>query len=134
MATLVASGVLFPIPIMALVPLRQHLLPRWFGSGALEELDRMEEEVADPLPHQEAAILAEVMSEVTTTPTRAPVDSLAVFLSATEGGGADGAAEGEEEEGEEGAPPTSSQFRVVQHVTSDQIARRRNHNGGAPGN
>lgn len=52
------AGILFPIPIMALVPIRHYLLPRFFPQHALEELDSSKEEAAEPLSHEEAIIEA----------------------------------------------------------------------------
>lgn len=42
------------MPIMLLVPIRQYLMPRIFRREHLRELDAMEEELAPPLPHQQA--------------------------------------------------------------------------------
>jgi len=53
------AGVLFPIPIMLLVPFRQYVMPRLFDSVYLEELDRITEETTDPLPHEAAVREAE---------------------------------------------------------------------------
>ena len=53
------AGVLFPIPIMLLVPFRQYILPKIFDSHHLEELDKMSEEETGPLPHREAVREAE---------------------------------------------------------------------------
>ena len=54
------AGILFPIPIMALVPIRHYVLPRLFPDHVLEELDCSREEAAEPLPHDEA--IAEAIS------------------------------------------------------------------------
>eukprot|EP00889_Picochlorum_renovo_P008124 jgi/Picre1/35154/NNA_002616.t1 len=48
------AGVLFPIPIMLLVPFRQYIMPKMFNAVYLEELDKLTEEEAGPLPHEEA--------------------------------------------------------------------------------
>lgn len=48
------AGVLFPIPIMLLVPFRQYIMPKMFNTVYLEELDKLTEEEAGPLPHEEA--------------------------------------------------------------------------------
>lgn len=48
------AGILFPLPIMALVPLRHYALPRLFRPAELEELDAVAEEEAPALPHAEA--------------------------------------------------------------------------------
>jgi hypothetical protein len=53
------AGVLFPIPIMLLVPFRQYILPRMFDLQYLEELDKTTEEETGPLPHREALREAE---------------------------------------------------------------------------
>lgn len=53
------AGVLFPIPIMLLVPFRQYILPKMFNPQYLEELDKTTEEETDPLPHSEALREAE---------------------------------------------------------------------------
>lgn len=53
------AGVLFPIPIMLLVPFRQYILPRIFHPGYLDELDKTAEEETGPLPHGEALREAE---------------------------------------------------------------------------
>ncbi|XP_060197637.1 probable boron transporter 2 isoform X3 [Lycium barbarum] len=43
------AGVLFPLMIMLLVPVRQYLLPRFFKGAHLQELDAAEYEEAPPL-------------------------------------------------------------------------------------
>jgi len=53
------AGVLFPIPIMLLVPFRQYILPRIFDPQYLEELDKTTEEETGPLPHGDAVREAE---------------------------------------------------------------------------
>lgn len=53
------AGVLFPIPIMLLVPFRQYIMPRLFNNAYLEELDRITEETTEPLPHEAAVREAE---------------------------------------------------------------------------
>lgn len=40
------AGIAFPVPIMALVPIRQFLLPRLFDRGHLSQLDAAEYEEA----------------------------------------------------------------------------------------
>lgn len=44
------AGVLFPVLIMLLVPVRQFVLPRWFKAQHLQELDAAEYEEATALP------------------------------------------------------------------------------------
>ncbi|KAI9027809.1 HCO3 transporter family-domain-containing protein [Hyaloraphidium curvatum] len=48
------AGVAFPVLIVALVPLRRYVLPRWFGARELAELDRAEweEERGEPAPEE----------------------------------------------------------------------------------
>lgn len=53
------AGVLFPIPIMLLVPFRQFIMPRLFDPTHLDELDKITEEAVDALPHEEAIREAE---------------------------------------------------------------------------
>jgi hypothetical protein len=43
------GGVSFPLPIMALVPLRRYLLPRLFKPAHLAQLDAAEYEAAPPV-------------------------------------------------------------------------------------
>lgn len=43
------AGVLFPLMIMLLVPVRQYLLPKFFKGAHLQELDAAEYEEAPPL-------------------------------------------------------------------------------------
>ena len=54
------AGVLFPIPIMLLVPFRQYIMPKIFNTTYLEELDKSTEEEAPALSHQEALEEAEM--------------------------------------------------------------------------
>ena len=54
------AGVLFPIPIMLLVPFRQYIMPKIFNPTYLEELDKSTEEEAPALSHQEALEEAEM--------------------------------------------------------------------------
>ena len=51
------AGILFPIPIMLLVPFRQWVLPRLFREQHLRELDKTEEEELDALDPREAGVL-----------------------------------------------------------------------------
>ena len=48
-------GVIFPVLIMALVPIRQYILPRFFSQKNLQELDAAEYEEAPPMTHEEVA-------------------------------------------------------------------------------
>lgn len=47
-------GILFPVPIMLLVPMRQYLLPRAIRPEHLAELDAQTDELAEALEHQRA--------------------------------------------------------------------------------
>jgi hypothetical protein len=55
------AGILFPVPIMLLVPLRQYVFPRLFSNAHLAELDAMKTEEAAPLPPKEAMRMAELV-------------------------------------------------------------------------
>lgn len=46
------AGIAFPLPIMALVPLRQFVLPRLFDRAHLSQLDAAEYEEAPPVPNK----------------------------------------------------------------------------------
>lgn len=48
------AGSLFPLPILALIPIRVYLLPRIFREHELEELDNKTWEEAEALPHEMA--------------------------------------------------------------------------------
>ncbi len=48
------AGVAFPIPIMALVPLRQYVLPRLFKQQHLAVLDNLVTEEVEPIAHEDA--------------------------------------------------------------------------------
>ena len=48
------AGVLFPLLIMLLVPVRRYVLPRFFKAAHLQELDRAEYEEAAPMNHDMA--------------------------------------------------------------------------------
>lgn len=55
-----SRSILFPLPIMALVPLRQYLMPRCFANRRhLQELDAAHEEEVAPLPHEQALRVSE---------------------------------------------------------------------------
>eukprot|EP00803_Ostreobium_quekettii_P007182 evm.model.scf_511.2 EVM.evm.TU.scf_511.2 scf_511:53252-64416(-) len=47
------AGVAFPLAIMALIPFRQHVMPKLFSSEHLRELDMAEYEEAPPVDHRE---------------------------------------------------------------------------------
>ena len=48
-------GVIFPVMIMALVPIRQYIMPRLFSRHTLRELDAAEYEAAPPVDQAEAS-------------------------------------------------------------------------------
>ncbi|KAK9917031.1 hypothetical protein WJX75_000146 [Coccomyxa subellipsoidea] len=48
------AGFLFPLPIIALIPIRTYLLPKVFSANTLRELDMSAYEEAPPLSHEEA--------------------------------------------------------------------------------
>ncbi|CAH2063104.1 unnamed protein product [Thlaspi arvense] len=64
------AGVMFPLMIMFLVPVRQYILPRFFKSAHLQDLDAAEYEEAPALPFN----LAVAESEMG-TPASYPCDS-----------------------------------------------------------
>jgi hypothetical protein len=45
------AGVLFPLLIMLLVPVRRYILPKFFKAAHLQELDRAEYEEVAPMNH-----------------------------------------------------------------------------------
>ncbi len=45
------AGVLFPVLIMLLIPVRQYILPNFLNNQHLQELDAAEYEEAPALPH-----------------------------------------------------------------------------------
>ena len=89
------AGILFPVPIMLLVPFRQWVLPRLFSAGHLSELDKTAEEEVAGLDHRAAV--------------RAAHDNEAEEA---------GAAEEEEDEPED---IEMHRFRVVHRVTRQGI-------------
>lgn len=48
-------GVIFPVMIIALVPIRQYIMPRFFSRHTLQELDPAEYEEPVPKSQDEAA-------------------------------------------------------------------------------
>lgn len=48
-------GVIFPVMIIALVPIRQYVMPHIFSRCTLHELDPAEYEEAPPMSQEEAA-------------------------------------------------------------------------------
>ena len=50
------AGVLFPMMIMLLVPVRQYLLPKFFKGAHLQDLDAAEYEEAPALPFNLATV------------------------------------------------------------------------------
>jgi len=50
------AGVMFPLMIMFLIPVRQYLLPRFFKGAHLQDLDAAEYEEAPALPFNLAAV------------------------------------------------------------------------------
>lgn len=50
------AGVMFPLLIMLLVPVRQYFLPKFFKGAHLQDLDAAEYEEAPALPFNLAAV------------------------------------------------------------------------------
>lgn len=108
------AGVLFPIPIMLLVPLRQYILPRIFGKQALEELDRMEVETVGALSHEAAVAEAEAQG---LAPRNSGISGeLMPSLNS-----------------QELLEEEMARFQVIHHRTHADIARRRTSTGAAAG-
>jgi len=106
------AGVLFPLPIMALVPFRQYILPRWFRSDDLNALDKLKEEEAAPLGHEEAIEVAGTAGLAAVLPT----------------GGVDGGIEGGGGgvlEIEEMLDHEIHHYRVVHHLSGEELVSRR---------
>lgn len=51
-------GVIFPVMIMALVPIRQYIMPRLFSRHTLHALDAAEYEAAPPVDQHAASTVA----------------------------------------------------------------------------
>jgi boron transporter len=101
------AGVLFPIPIMALVPIRQYALPRMFSPAALSELDAIKEEAAPPLPHELA--LSEAAGQGLSPAVSFPSSAQAIV-----------------DEGEIlDAEITARYNRVLHHPSHSELVRRR---------
>ena len=64
------AGVIFPVPIMLLVPIRQFIMPRVFPRAALA--------VLDPMPGDKAGIAAadETVADDTNASLAAPAEDL----------------------------------------------------------
>ncbi len=103
------AGVLFPLPIMALVPFRQYVLPRWFSDEDLNALDKLEEEEAAPLGHDAALEVAASAG-------------LAALISPAVASGDGGDNLGEIEEIMDNAV---HHYRVVHHLSEEELVRRR---------
>ena len=110
------AGVLFPIPIMALVPFRQYVLPRWFSTEDLNALDKLEEEEAAPLGHEAAVEVAASAGLAAISPS-----------SGTGSGGAGGnfSGSGGLLEIEELLDNEVHHHRVVHHLSEEELQHRR---------
>ena len=64
------AGVIFPVPIMLLVPIRQFIMPRVFRKAALA--------VLDPMPGDEAEVSGrgDMVADKTTASLAAPAEDL----------------------------------------------------------
>lgn len=47
------AGILFPLPFFILIPIRQHILPKWFNPQHLKELDSAEYEEVPGAPRHD---------------------------------------------------------------------------------
>jgi hypothetical protein len=106
------AGVLFPLPIMALVPFRQYILPRWFNGEDLNALDKLKEEEAAPLGHEEAIEVAGSAG-------------LAAILPTGGVGGGNGVHGGGLLENEEMLDNEIHHYRVVHHISEEELVNRR---------
>lgn len=98
------AGVLFPIPIMLMVPFRQFILPLIYSKASLQALDAINEEEAEPLPHEraiEVATAAGMLTQISPIPEQERMDS------------------GELLESE------IRHFRVVHHLSETELQQRR---------
>eukprot|EP00898_Chlorokybus_atmophyticus_P003913 jgi/Chlat1/4522/Chrsp29S00334 len=68
------AGLLFPIPIILLIPIRMYIMPKVFPKDALRELDAAEFEEVSPLPHEEAVRASEEAGGGGSVRESAPVD------------------------------------------------------------
>jgi hypothetical protein len=100
------AGVLFPIPIMLLVPFRQYIMPKIFNATYLEELDKSTEEEAPALSHREALEEAEMQGFGSRAIDEADVS------------GADIDSE-------------MAHYRIVHHATHEQLHARRKKSGSS---
>ncbi|KAK1385526.1 Boron transporter [Heracleum sosnowskyi] len=69
------AGVLFPLIIMLLVPIRQYILPKFFKEGHLQDLDAAEYEEASALPYN-LAMDTEIGSSASFTDDREILDDV----------------------------------------------------------
>ncbi|KAG7667620.1 hypothetical protein Ndes2437B_g07632 [Nannochloris sp. 'desiccata'] len=106
------AGVLFPLPILALVPFRQYILPRWFSNVDLNALDKLEEEEAAPLEHEAAVEVAASAGLAAISPTGSVHGGNIV-----EGGGLS--------EMEEMVDNEVHHYRVVHHLSEAELVNRR---------
>lgn len=114
------AGILFPVPIMLLVPLRHWAMPRFFRHRRhLQELDAAQEEEVAPLSREQALQEAAAQGLGATQPSVGSASG-----ATAEPGGA------EELDGE--AADLDSElhrFRVVHHLSRESLVRRRQSSG-----
>ncbi|KAG0577310.1 hypothetical protein KC19_5G147000 [Ceratodon purpureus] len=78
------GGVMFPILIMALVPARQYILPRFFKSEYLQQLDAADYEEALALPLNVAVTEPEANDKVAVTSSRGEVRHSVTYSGSSE--------------------------------------------------
>lgn len=111
------AGILFPLPIMALVPLRQWVLPRCFANRRhLQELDAAKEEEAAPLSREQALQEAAAQGLVAAAGASVP---------GGDGGGAGGERSSAELEGSSLPDSEVQHLRVVHHLSRSSLIHRR---------
>jgi hypothetical protein len=50
------AGILFPVPFFLMILIRQYLLPKFFDTMVLRELDAAEYEELDGVPHEHTLV------------------------------------------------------------------------------
>ncbi len=134
------AGIAFPLPIMALVPLRRYLLPRAFSAPHLADLDADELLRAQPLDSQQLRLFGQPVAAEQEAPAAAQQAGLEGGEAAPRAPGGvpqrpaagGGRREEEEEEGEEVAVQDAGELlerqfvgqQVVHELTQAQLAQR----------
>ncbi|KAL4853336.1 Calcium-transporting ATPase 2 [Chlorella vulgaris] len=115
------AGILFPVPILLLVPLRHRILPRFFRNPKhLNELDAAHQEEAEPLSREQALEEAASQGLAAAGSGGSRARSEAGGLAAADGGGDGGSSDGDM------LPDCEVQrLRVLHHLSHESLTRRR---------